>query len=40
VPLFTGSHATGEDDRWSDTDLVLAVRGELSPVLNRWTRWL
>jgi hypothetical protein len=37
---FTGSHATGEDDRWSDTDLVLAVRGELSPVVNRWTRWL
>jgi hypothetical protein len=37
---FTGSHATGEGDRWSDTDLVLAVRGELSPVLNQWTRWL
>lgn len=37
---FTGSHATGADDRWSDTDLVLAVRGELSPVANRWTRWL
>ena len=26
---FTGSLATGDDDRWSDTDLVLAVRGEL-----------
>jgi hypothetical protein len=37
---LTGSHATGEEDRWSDTDLVLAVRGELSPVLNRWTQWL
>jgi hypothetical protein len=37
---FTGSHATGDGDRWSDTDLVLAVRGELSPVLDRWTRWL
>ncbi len=37
---FTGSHATGESDRWSDTDLVLAVRGELSPVLWRWTTWL
>ncbi len=37
---FTGSHATGEDDRWSDADLVLAVPGELGPVLNRWTRWL
>ena len=37
---FTGSHATGDGDRWSDTDLVLAVRGELTPVLNGWTRWL
>ncbi|MEV6346824.1 hypothetical protein [Actinoplanes sp. NPDC051851] len=34
---FTGSHAVGEDDRWSDTDLVLAVRGDLAPVLDRWT---
>lgn len=37
---FTGSHATGDADRWSDTDLVLAVRGELTPVADRWTRWL
>lgn len=37
---FTGSHATGDCDRWSDTDLVLAVRGELGPVVDRWTRWL
>ena len=37
---FTGSHATGDGDRWSDTDLVLAIRGELTPVLNGWTRWL
>ena len=37
---FTGSQATGDGDRWSDTDLVLAVRGELTPVLNRWTGWL
>ena len=37
---FTGSHAVGESDRWSDTDLVLAVRGELTPTLSRWTRWL
>ncbi|HEY7429095.1 MAG TPA: hypothetical protein VH641_00010 [Streptosporangiaceae bacterium] len=37
---FTGSHATGEGDRWSDIDLVLAIRGELSPVLDRWTGWL
>jgi hypothetical protein len=25
---FTGSLATGDGDRWSDTDLVLAVRGQ------------
>jgi len=25
---FTGSHAVGESDGWSDTDLVLAIRGE------------
>lgn len=37
---LTGSHATGDDDRWSDTDLVLAVRGEPGPVAHRWTRWL
>lgn len=37
---FTGSHATGESDRWSDTDLVLAVQGDLLPVVDRWTRWL
>ncbi|MFE3030758.1 hypothetical protein ACFXKY_03835 [Streptomyces canus] len=37
---FTGSHAVGEGDRWSDTDLVLAVRGELVPTLERWTGWL
>lgn len=36
---FTGSLAAGEGDRWSDVDLVLAVRGELSPVLDRWTQW-
>jgi predicted nucleotidyltransferase len=36
---FTGSHATGESDRWSDTDLVLAVRGELTATLNQWTKW-
>src|SRR6266700_652327 len=37
---FTGSHATGDSDRWSDTDLVLAIRGELITTLNQWTRWL
>lgn len=37
---FTGSYAVGEGDRWSDTDLVLAVRGDLAPTLRRWTEWL
>ncbi|MFK4105398.1 hypothetical protein ACI2L1_36115 [Streptomyces sp. NPDC019531] len=37
---FTGSYADGEGDRWSDTDLVLAVRGDLTPTLDRWTGWL
>ncbi|MEV6162309.1 hypothetical protein AB0L71_10345 [Streptomyces sp. NPDC052052] len=37
---FTGSHADGESDRWSDTDLVLAVRGELTTTLDQWTSWL
>jgi hypothetical protein len=37
---FTGSLATGDGDRWSDTDLVLAVRGELTATVAKWTRWL
>jgi hypothetical protein len=37
---FTGSLSVGGEDRWSDTDLVLAVRGDLATVLERWTRWL
>ena len=37
---FTGSQATGGGDRWSDTDLVLAVRGDLDGTVARWTRWL
>jgi hypothetical protein len=37
---FTGSAATGSGDRWSDTDLILAVRGDLSNTVDRWTRWL
>jgi hypothetical protein len=37
---FTGSYAVGDEDRWSDTDLVLAVRGDLAPTLERWTGWL
>ena len=37
---FTGSAGAGQGDRWSDTDLVLAVRGDLGPVASDWTRWL
>ena len=37
---LTGSQATGSGDRWSDTDLVLAVRGDLDDTVARWTRWL
>lgn len=37
---FTGSYAAGAGDRWSDTDLVLAVRGDLAAVLALWTDWL
>ncbi|AVH54828.1 MULTISPECIES: hypothetical protein [Streptomyces] len=37
---FTGSLAVGSEDRWSDTDLVLAVRGDLTTTLDRWTQWL
>ncbi|MGQ4434331.1 hypothetical protein [Streptomyces sp. SAS_260] len=36
---FTGSLAVGAEDRWSDTDLVLGVCGDLSTALERWTRW-
>ena len=34
---FTGSHGSGTPDRWSDTDLVLAVRGDLARAVSRWT---
>ncbi|MEV7385420.1 hypothetical protein [Streptomyces sp. NPDC091215] len=37
---FTGSLAVGAGDRWSDIDLVLAVRGEPTATADRWTRWL
>jgi hypothetical protein len=37
---YTGSHAGYGGDEWSDTDLVLAVRGELATTMDRWTRWL
>jgi hypothetical protein len=36
----TGSLANGDGDRWSDTDLVLAVRGDIGPVADSWSRWL
>jgi hypothetical protein len=31
--------SVGAEDRWSDTDLVVAVRGDLTSTLERWTRW-
>jgi hypothetical protein len=37
---LTGSHASGTADRWSDADLVLAVRGDLAPTVDAWTAWL
>ncbi|GHJ34444.1 hypothetical protein Sm713_00530 [Streptomyces sp. TS71-3] len=37
---FTGSYATGDGDRWSDTDLVLGVRGDPAAVSEAWTSWL
>ncbi|XUL88715.1 hypothetical protein ACQ86D_20410 [Streptomyces galilaeus] len=37
---FTGSHAAGDGDRWSDTDLVLAVQGEVTAAVARWTAWI
>jgi len=37
---ITGSHAIGEEDRWSDIDLAFAVDGELAEVLGRWTELL
>lgn len=36
----TGSHATGTGDRWSDTDMVLAVRGDIAEAVARWTAWI
>ncbi|WP_203914622.1 nucleotidyltransferase domain-containing protein [Rhizocola hellebori] len=35
-----GSHALGHDDRWSDIDLAIGVRGPLTEALQRWTLWL
>jgi predicted nucleotidyltransferase len=35
---ITGSYAVGGGDEWSDIDLAFAIRGELAPALERWTR--
>ncbi|GIJ43795.1 hypothetical protein Val02_06810 [Virgisporangium aliadipatigenens] len=35
-----GSSATGDEDRWSDLDLVFAVEGSLDTARERWTRRL
>jgi predicted nucleotidyltransferase len=34
---FTGSYAGGTADRWSDIDLALAIAGDVSEALARWT---
>lgn len=36
---FTGSHGEDAGDRWSDSDLVLGVRGPLEAAAARWTDW-
>ncbi|WP_330437595.1 nucleotidyltransferase domain-containing protein [Micromonospora sp. NBC_00821] len=35
---ITGSHATDDEDRWSDIDLAFAVSDPLDAVMRRWTR--
>ena len=35
---ITGSHATDDEDRWSDIDLAFAVSDPLDAVMHRWTR--
>lgn len=37
---LAGSSAAGTGDRWSDTDLVLSVRGDVADAVARWTEWL
>ncbi|MEV6947527.1 hypothetical protein AB0N07_37365 [Streptomyces sp. NPDC051172] len=37
---LTGSHAAGQGDNWSDIDLVLAVRGDLAPAVDAWSKRL
>ena len=34
---ITGSHATDDEDRWSDIDLAFAVSEPLDVVMRRWT---
>ncbi|TDB81097.1 hypothetical protein [Micromonospora sp. KC721] len=34
---ITGSQATGDEDRWSDIDLVFAVDGSLAVTMQGWT---
>lgn len=36
----TGSYAVGGPDTHSDIDIALAVAGDLSVVMDAWTRWL
>ncbi|MHA4947564.1 nucleotidyltransferase domain-containing protein [Micromonospora sp. SD19] len=35
---ITGSHASGDEDRWSDVDLAFAVSDPLDAVMRRWTQ--
>ncbi|MFE9913630.1 hypothetical protein ACFYPG_00620 [Micromonospora sp. NPDC005553] len=35
---ITGSHATNDEDRWSDIDLAFGVSDPLDAVMRRWTR--
>jgi predicted nucleotidyltransferase len=37
---ITGSYAADGGDEWSDIDLAFAVRGDLAPALERWTKLL
>ncbi|MCG5463818.1 nucleotidyltransferase domain-containing protein [Micromonospora sp. MED01] len=35
---ITGSHATNDEDRWSDIDLAFGVSDPLDAVMGRWTQ--
>ncbi|WP_179783383.1 hypothetical protein [Micromonospora jinlongensis] len=35
---ITGSHATDDEDRWSDIDLAFGVRAPLDAAMRRWTQ--